>query len=246
MNAKQEIIEHAPANAPWAQPVTSLNMIERAVQSGASIEIITKLMDLQERHEKNQARRAFDEAISLAKAEIKPITKNAKGHNEKRYANFAAYAKEVDPIIARHGLSYRFRTVQTDRISVTCILSHRAGHSEENTLSGPADTTGSKNAIQAIGSTLTYLSRYSLIQALGLAAADDDDGRQGGGAVSGTISDKQMEELQALIEESGTDIEKFVGLLGVDALADVEAKDFEGVKLILAQKAAIAKLKSAK
>ena len=86
----------------------------------------------------------------------------------------------VDPIITSHGLSYRFRTQQNDKINVTCILSHKAGHYEETTLSGPADATGSKNAIQAIGSTLTYLQRYSLVQALGLAAANDDDGKSSG------------------------------------------------------------------
>jgi hypothetical protein len=98
---------------------------------------------------------------------IAPIQRNAKGHNDKRYADFAAIAKVVDPILSRAWPVYRFRTAQGDRISVTCILSHNEdGHSEETTLSGPADASGSKNAIQAIGSTLTYLQRYSLVQML--------------------------------------------------------------------------------
>ena len=37
-----------------------------------------------------------------------------------------------------------------------------------------ADKTGSKNAVQAIGSTVTYLQRYTLIGALGITTADDD------------------------------------------------------------------------
>jgi hypothetical protein len=86
----------------------------------------------------------------------------------------------VDPIIGKHGLSYRFRTTQTDKISVTCILSHKAGHSEETRLPAPPTPSGNKNAIQAIGSTLTYLQRYSLVQMLGLAAANDDDGKAAG------------------------------------------------------------------
>jgi len=163
--------------SPPSNTINPMQMVQQALASGAGIEVLTKLMDLQERWEKTQARKDFDEAIAAAKAQIKPVARNKKGHNDKRYADFAAYAREVDPILADHGLSYRFRTDQDDRIKVTCILSHKSGHSETNTLAGPADSSGSKNAIQAIGSTLTYLQRYTLTQALGLAASDDDDGR---------------------------------------------------------------------
>jgi hypothetical protein len=51
------------------------------------------------------------------------------------------------------------------------------GHSERTTLSATADTSGSKNSIQAIGSTVTYLQRYTLLAAVGLAAGGDDDGQ---------------------------------------------------------------------
>lgn len=172
---KGEIVHFEPVETSTA--LTPMAMLSQAVARGAGLEMVSKLMDLQERVEKAQGRRDFDEAIAAAKAEIKPVTRNKKGHNDKRYADFAAYAREVDPIITRFGLSYRFRTEQDDRIKVTCILSHRGGYSEENTLAGPADSSGSKNAIQAIGSTLTYLQRYTLTQALGLAASDDDDGK---------------------------------------------------------------------
>jgi hypothetical protein len=204
--------------------VTPMDMLNRAVSSGADIEMIEKLMSLQERWETGQARKAFDKAIASAKAKITPIQRNAKGHNDKRYADFAAIAKVVDPILSEHGLSYRFRTAQSDRISVTCILSHEAGHSEETTLTGPPDASGSKNAIQAIGSTLTYLQRYSLVQMLGLAAAADDDGKAG--ADGGTISLEQVEELVALADEVGADKEAFCRYFKVGGFADITTKDF--------------------
>lgn len=61
-------------------------------------------------------------------------------------------------------------------VTVTCIISHRDGHFEENTLSAGRDESGNKNSIQAVGSTLTYLQRMTLKASLGLAASDDDDG----------------------------------------------------------------------
>jgi len=209
---------------PQSLPVTPMDMLNRAVSSGADLDMIEKLMNLQERWEAGNARKAFDKAVSEAKKEIPPIARNATGHNNKKYADFAAIARVVDPIIGKHGLSYRFRTTQNGSIAVTCVLSHEAGHSEETTLSGPADSSGSKNAIQAIGSTLTYLQRYSLVQMLGLAAAADDDGKS---AVAGeAISPEQVEQLVELAEEVGADRAAFCRYFKVEALTDISAKDF--------------------
>ena len=221
MNAVEKIEPQPRAVAA----VTPMDMLNRAVESGAGLDMVEKLMSLQERWETGQARKAFDKAIAAAKAKITPIQRNAKGHNDKRYADFAAIAKVVDPILSEHGLSYRFRTAQGERISVTCILSHEDGHSEETTLTGPADTSGSKNAIQAIGSTLTYLQRYSLVQMLGLAAAADDDGKAAGAGE--TISLEQVEQLVALADEVGADKEAFARYFRIAGIADLPAKDFD-------------------
>ncbi len=200
--------------------MTPMDMLNKAVAQGANIEVLEKLMGLQERWEANQARKAFDEAMSAAKAEIPAIVRNRTGNNSKKYADFAAIASVVDPILSKHGLSYRFRSVQDERINVTCVLSHKAGHSEETTLAGPADTSGNKNAVQAIGSTLTYLQRYSLVQALGLAAADDDDGRAGGAR---TISADQAADVHTLISEVGADKAKFLDWLAVASVEQIPA-----------------------
>ena len=217
--AKQEL----QAGPPRAVASTPMDLLNQAVANG-NIELAEKLMGLQERWEKNQARKEFDAAIAAAKLELKPVIRNQKGHNSKKYADFAAIATAVDPIIGKHGLSYRFRSDQGDKISVTCILTHKDGHSEQTTLTGPADTTGNKNAIQAIGSTLTYLQRYSLVQMLGLAAAEDDDGR---GANAGeAITEAQALELIDLCEAVGADRVKFLKYLKVETLADLPAKRF--------------------
>ena len=210
----------APHTVPVA-PLTPMALIERAMQNGSGMDVIEKFMDMQERWEKNQARKAFDEAIAAAKAKIPPITRNATGHNDKRYADFAAIAKVVDPILSEHGLSYRFRTNQGDKIAVTCILSHKAGHFEETTLAGPADASGSKNAIQAIGSTLTYLQRYSLVQMLGLAASNDDDGKAGAGKPK--ITQEQADSLRDLLEASGKSRPAFLKWAKVERIEDIPA-----------------------
>lgn len=222
MNAVAERMEREPNLPALATP---MQMLAQAIERGMSPETIDKLLVLAERFDRTNARKAFDMAIAKAKAEIPVIIKTATGHNEKKYADFAAIARVVDPIISKHGLSYRFRTVQTDKISVTCVLSHEAGHYEETTLAGPADQTGNKNAIQAIGSTLTYLQRYSLVQALGLAAAADDDGKGAAGAEK--ITQEQADNLRDLLETKGANVKAFLSWAKVERLENIRAEHYE-------------------
>lgn len=179
-NVRQIEISGPVSQVPAQQSETSsvLSMIERVARDpSVNMDKMMQLMEWRKEMVADQRREKFEQSIADAKASIKPIVRNKEGHNSKRYADFAAYASVVDPILSSHGLSYRFRTQQTEKaITVTCILFGH-GHSEECELTGPIDLTGNKNPIQAIGSTLTYLQRYSLVQALGLAASDDDDGR---------------------------------------------------------------------
>lgn len=164
---------------------TPMDLIQRAVQSNAQVETMEKLMGLQERYERNEARKAFDSAISKAKSEIPVIRKgnlvdftSQKGRTHYSYEDLATIAATIDPILSKYGLSYRFRTNSDSKaVTITCVLSHSAGHCEENSLYAPHDASGNKNPIQAVGSAVTYLQRYTLKAALGLAAAADDDAR---------------------------------------------------------------------
>jgi len=231
--------DHAVVHvAPASAAMTPMQMLSAAIERGADMGLLEKLMDLQERWQANEARKAFDEAIAQAKAEIKPVVRNATGHNNKKYADFAAIAREVDPVLGKYSLTYRFRSSQVDgKISVTCRIAHKAGHAEETTLFGPADTSGSKNAIQAIGSTCAYLQRYTLVLSLGLAAAHDDDGAASGAAVD-VISDEQADILRDLITTTGTDLEQFLTYAKAPSVSDVLAKDFPRLKAMLETKQA--------
>ncbi len=85
------------------------------------------------------ARQAFDKALAAAKAKIPVIAKNRQamlGRQPYRHEDLAEIARTVSPILARQGLSYRFRSHSTDGlVTVVCVIAHRDGHSEENGLS---------------------------------------------------------------------------------------------------------------
>jgi len=232
-------------NEPTAVSVmTPMDMLNKAVAQGANIDVLEKLMGLQERWEANQARKAFDEAMAGAKAEIPTIVKNrevdftsSKGRTNYRHEDMAEIARTVDPILSRHGLSYRFRVTSNvnEPVSVTCILSHRAGHSEETTLSAGRDDSGNKNSIQAVGSAITYLQRYTLKAALGLAAASEDDGNTTD--EPDYISGDQLAKIIDLAEAVGADNEKFCRYLKVGSLAEIPASKFDhAVKMLEAKR----------
>ena len=237
-----EIVKMPQAQVPAS--VTPMDMIDRAISSGASVEALEKLMVLQERWEANQGRKAFDGAIADAKSEIPPIIKNRqvdftsqKGRTSYRHEDLAQIAATVDPILSKHGLSYRFRTHQDGQVvTVTCILSHRDGYSEETTLSSAADQSGNKNHIQAIGSAATYLQRYTLKMALGLAASNDDDGKTS--ETQGHINVDQFVTLQNLMEKSGADEAKFLQFIGVERIEDMNMRQFDTAVSALRKKIA--------
>ena len=256
--SEQEIIEPgtevsaAKSTPPVASkpPSNPMELMADAVARGADIEVIEKLMGLHERWEKNEARKAFDKAIATAKKNIPVIIKNRHvGFDSKKpgaartnykHEDMAQIAEVVNPILANNGLSYRYRTrTENNIIWVTCIVSHRDGHSEETELPGPADTSGNKNNLQAIGSTVTYLQRYTLKSALGLAAADDDDGadvRFEQESERDFLSEQQQEDLVALCEEAGLDREKLLKFLGVPSFAEIYADRFDDVVAIIEKK----------
>ncbi len=228
-------------------PMTPMAMIGRAIEGGAGIETLEKLMALQERWEAGEAKREFDAAISEAKAEIKPIIKNrhvsydtGRGTTEYVHEDLAAVAEAIDPILTKHGLSYRYQAKQDGMmVSVTCIVSHRRGHREETSLSAGADNSGSKNAIQSIGSSVTYLQRYTLKLALGLAAARDDDGggSTGNGAVK-TIDEAQFRYLTDLIEKAGADEAKLLAYLKAEKMETLTQTQYKVAESALRKKIA--------
>lgn len=157
-------------------------LIAQAIDKGLGVAELEKLLSLQERWEANQARKKFFEAFSKWQANQPDIrkTKEVKfkeGDLKPQYmfAPLAAITRQISKPLQEAELSYRWEITDTkEELSVTCIVSHIDGHSEKTTMRAEPDKSGSKNAIQARGATITYLQRYTLIGALGLSTADAD------------------------------------------------------------------------
>ena len=208
-------------------------LLTLAVEKGASIEMLEKLIALQERCEANEARKAYHEAMAAFKKNPPTIIKNKevdftsqKGRTHYKHAGLAEAAASIGKALSEHGLSAAWRTAQKgEGIEVTCEITHVLGHTEKTSLTALPDISGSKNAIQAIASTVTYLERYTLLALAGLAAQDTDD--DGGGAEAEYITPEQAAILEQLIEETGVDSKKFLDFFKINDLETMPAGDYK-------------------
>jgi hypothetical protein len=191
-------------------------------------------MDLVERHEEREARKSYNQALSDFRSEAPTIKRGRKGHNT-TYAGLAETIEAIKDLLSRHGLSHGWKTRQDGGlITVECTVVHRLGHSESTSLTAEPDKTGSKNSIQAIGSTVAYLERYTLYAVLGLASREmDDDGNQN---QEPTLTDEELANVDALLSETGSDIEKFCTYMKVSCIADIKRKDYTAAVKVLEKK----------
>lgn len=209
-----------------ADPMVS--MIERiAMDPNADLAKLERMLELKEKHEATQAKAAFASAFAAASAEFPTIPLNGKGHNGKPYATLKDITAGTRPVLSRHGLTLSFSIEVGDQVIVTAELMHKDGHSKSTSIALPRDNSGSKNAVQAVGSTQTYGQRYTAQAILGLSLGDDaeDDGNAGGGAE--TITAEQFIELRNKAADAGVSEETICKAAGVSDLHFFPAKSFD-------------------
>ena len=215
--------------------ITPMDMLQIAIDKGADLDQLTKLMDLQERWEAAEAKKAFVVAMTKFRAECPTIQKTRETHQGK-YAGLAETLDTIKGLLSECGLSHTWNTKQnTEGMMVTCCVTHVLGHQECTSMTGPPETSGSKNALQALGSTCSYLSRYTLFSILGIASTDQDTD---GNVPPDLISADEKAELVALIKETKADNPKFLRYLGVKSLDEMPAYKFGEAKAALEKKAA--------
>jgi len=219
---------------------TPANMISLAVSQGADLEKLEKLLELQEKWERNEARKEYNKAMSSFKSNPPKIDKDrrvgystSKGKVGYSHASLYNVVEKITAELSKHGLSASWRTQQNGKIVVTCRISHNMGHYEETSISADADVSGSKNSIQAIGSTITYLQRYSLLCLTGLATYEQDND---GNTEEEKLDENKVSILNNLIKELSVDKAKFLEFMSVEKIEDIPQSQFGKAKIALEAK----------
>lgn len=224
------VIEKNTALLPTDNSPVSVML--RAINSGASLEQVEKMMDLQDRWEKSEAKKAYDTAFAAFKSEAVTILKQKKVTNGplsgNSYAELCDVVNGVTPALSKHGLSswWKLTRDEKDWMEVTCYLRHIGGHEESVSMGGPPDVGGAKNAIQSRASTKTYLERYTLKGITGLSEQNDDTDANST-IEQTTISDEQIERLRSAAKVAGVDDAYICKKARVRAVDQIQSSRFD-------------------
>ena len=231
---------------PAATVATPAMLLQIAVERGQPLDYVERLMQLQERYEANEARKAYNVAFSAFKSEAVVLLKNKRVTDGplkgKGYAELHAVVNAVTPALSRHGLSASWKLTKDERdwIEVTCTVKHIAGHSESVSMGGPPDAGGAKNKIMERASTVSYLERYTLKAILGLSEQDDDT--DGGAArdewVQRAEESGNEKDLNALVREASAAFNKARDARGLGTFLFAVSKHREFLKGVATRESA--------
>lgn len=243
--------DHLPALA--SQGDSLMAVISRAAENpNTNVDNLERLLGMYERIKAQSAKAEYFAAMSQMQDELPSIKERGEikiGNTPgQKYALWEDINAAIKPVLKRHGFALSFRTGMVEtKISVTGVLSHSGGHSEETTMLLPSDTSGSKNAVQAVGSSTSYGKRYVASALLNLTTGEvDDDGKAAG--AGDLIDDDQIQTIMDMLKRDDMDKDKFCTVLGVEAIPDIKRKNYESVikkiNEVSMQRAALKKAKA--
>lgn len=169
-------------------PASMLAVIERvATDPNADIDKMERLLQMHERMLDREAASAYTAALATMQPRLPSIKergaiKDRSGNVQSTYALWEDINAAIKPVLQEFGFALSFRTsTGQGMVKVVGVLAHKGGHSEQTEIELPADTSGSKNGVQSVGSSVSYGKRYSAGALLNLTThGEDDDGLLGG------------------------------------------------------------------
>lgn len=218
MNAKQELVEQPPAQRveiipdPPREPVSEatalIHLFERAAMNPQmDLDRLERIQQMHAQVQARQAEAAYNAAMSLAQAEMAPVSYDAENtHTKSRYTTYAALDRAIRPIYTKHGFSLSFYPgsgAPDGFVRVGCKIAHKDGHSERPEVDMPADGSGAKGGAvmtktHATGSAFSYGQRYLLRLIFNLATGEaDDDGNAASGREKSEVAQRATEEINA-------------------------------------------------
>lgn len=209
--AMKDPVERLPA--AQSESATIMAIIQQvATNPAADIDKMERLMVMHQQHQDRLAKQAFDAAMSEMQKKL-PVIRERGAIRDKfknvqsTYALWEDINEQLKPILAKHGFALSFRIPRgATGVEVEGVLSHKDGHRETTSILLPADATGSKNAVQAVASSVSYGKRYTAGALLNFTTTgEDDDGQNAGKKPDApsepVITPGQAAQLDALLKK---------------------------------------------
>lgn len=218
-------------------------IVQMAKDSSVDVQKLKELMLMQERLEVRQAEREFVASFQRLSADLPRVKKNGtiqlgQGKGSIPFARWEDVDAIIRPLLVREGFTLSFnsepRPGDGGGLIVTGTLMHRAGHMRTASIPLPLDTGPGRNNLQAMGSSLAYGKRYTAEMLLNIVREGiDDDGKFGG---TKFVSIEEAVELDTLIRETGSNLDRFLQHFGIAELRNLPADKFAAAKNMLEAK----------
>jgi hypothetical protein len=221
-------------------------MIDKLSAEGADQAVagMEKLLAIHIQLEDRRAEQEFHEAFAAFKVECPPIPKNKTagkttdqgGKFGYTWADLEQTAKVVDPILSKHGLSYSWDSLLTEKtMTVTCTLRHIGGHAVSSNVHGPVEIGMRVNPAQMIGAAESYYRRYALTGVLALTTCEDDTDGEPPPSLE-KINEEEAATLIALMDEAKANRPKFLAHFNIATVADMPKSRLQEAVTLLQQK----------
>jgi len=216
-----------------------LSLIEKvALDPHADVEKLECMMAMYERLKAKEAELVYNTAkgrILRKLAGIRIVKNRAvlyetekqkpqKGSYEAfKYAPLEEIDKHLRPLLAAEDmdLSYSDEPQEGGGILICGRLKHLpSGHYEDSFMPAPADTSGGKSGVQAVGSTNSFLRRYVACNIFNIVVVGDDDDGAGG-----TIDEAQTKTILDLVKKAkaGPKFLKYMKAHSIEEAGSLEA-----------------------
>lgn len=156
--------------------------ISQAIAANAPVETMERLFALRGQIKAEYAKEQFTEALGRFQQDCPVIKKTRKVMNKDgrsvryQFAPLDAISEQIKDALRENKLSYSWDTKrEQNNMVVTCKITHVLGHFETSTIEIPIDSEGFMTAPQKVASATTFAKRYTLLNALGITTADEDD-----------------------------------------------------------------------
>lgn len=220
------------------QKPTLAQVITDKIRESLSLEETKEYYRFMREIQADEAKAAFHEDfVQLKFPEIPKLGRIEIGRGKaQQYARWEDINDKIEPVLLAHGFRLTFDLVEESDTSVTleAILVHRRGHSISTRKKLPLDKSGSKNIVQAYGSTQSYAQRYAAIALLNLTSrGEDDDAASINGAGLQSASDKffitpeQSGKLTEMIDQTGRTVERFCMKYRIDHISELPASKYK-------------------
>ena len=231
---QQDLITKQSPGELATQREPSFNEIVQAAINNPQVDVakIDALLQLKERMEAREAEKQFNAAMARLQPKLPAIPKRGRVSYSTTNFSFATY-EDIDdairPLLCAEGFSLSFDSaIQDGKATYTGTLAHAAGHSKSASMILPADTSGGKNAIQAVGSTVSYAKRYLVGMLLNIITRGSDDDA----STAEPISEEQAMSIRDMLDAlamTPPQMQKFWAWAEATRPEDIQRGNFERI-----------------